>query len=59
MTNPLEPKKIRFEKDAVEQVGDNRRANDPDGNKAAGDSKSPGVTETDQSSEDDSPTKIK
>lgn len=27
----------------IKQSGDNRRAGDPDGNKAAGDSKSPGA----------------
>jgi len=30
------------------QVGDNRRAGDPDGNRAAGNHKSPGVKEPDK-----------
>ena len=45
MTTPVERKKIRVEgDDGVAAVGDNRRAGDPDGNKTAGDSKEPGVT---------------
>ena len=45
MTTPAERKKAQSEGDeAAEQVGDNRRAGDADGNKVDGDSKSPGVT---------------
>ena len=45
MTTAVKPKRSRAEGQGVGQAGDNRRAGDQDGNKAAGDSRSPGVAE--------------
>ena len=43
MAKPIERKRLRTEEDNGAPAGDNRGASDPDGNRAAGDTKSPGV----------------